>query len=176
MYSVVITHIFNTTYGKIIITQYKQRCTYHLIFIDVIVQSSTSPQLVLTTEKTVLIVGGKHLICEFPANTCRGQVLHTWMSTFYACLYFYPRNEKDFITIAGCISLLQLHVPGFKVEKRRQNKTPQTFREKSSGLHDGLSRSDQELNRYVGTYMYMVFIMVCKMQNNFPMLMTTLLI
>ena len=36
------------------------------------------------------------------------------------------------MTIAGCIylSLLQLRLPGFKVEKRRQNKTPQTFREK----------------------------------------------
>ena len=81
-----------------------------------IVQSSTSLQLVLTTENNVSIVGGKHLICEFPVNTCWGQVLHTWISTFYACLISYPRNEKDSMTMAGYISLLQLLVLGCEVE------------------------------------------------------------
>ena len=69
--------------------------------IDDIVQNSTSPQLVLTTEKTVLIVGGKHLICEFSTDTCCRQVLHTLISTYYACLLTYPQNEKDFMTMAG---------------------------------------------------------------------------
>ena len=90
--------------------------------IDVIVQNSTSPQLVLSTEKTVFIVGGKHLICEFSTDICWGQVLHTLISTYYACLLTYPRNEKDFITMAGFLSLLQLRVLGCNVEKHDKTK------------------------------------------------------
>ena len=62
------------------------------------------------------------LFVSFSPDTCWGQVLHTLISTYYACLLSYPRNVKEFITMAGFLSLLQLRVLGCNVEKHDKTK------------------------------------------------------